>query len=359
MVYRTLDAVHYPGRVTAVLLVGDKLQAVGGSAERGTMGQFGAILVVGTADGESELREIALEGTQVLAENRLKLVEAYRRLAAESLHEVLVGIVTRGIVEEILAQRRRKEIGEERSLEDAALAHEDEYHLVHHLRRYPRHHHRHQPLLEEIAEEFLVVLIARLLHHMDAVGELVDIVWVLVWVPFRQTPEIFLQGIVRETEITVDDAVQYLLGKMQPSFVHLRPERVLDVVVDAGEVRILAGVDHAASQLEEARYDVVLKLIVGSQPLLDGLHPRLAAVCLAGTVEVPGTQEVDMLVARFHHAGGVGIVGAKLPVGILLRLILVDAIPHADLAEVADILVVPARFKVVAPLLQELRKQSL
>ena len=111
VVYRTLDAVHYPGRVTAVLLVGDKLLAVGGSAERGTMGQFGAILVVGTADGESELREIALEGTQVLAENRLKLVEAYRRLAAESLHEVLVGIVARGIVEEILAQRRRKEIG--------------------------------------------------------------------------------------------------------------------------------------------------------------------------------------------------------------------------------------------------------
>ena len=189
---------------------------------------------------------------------------------------------------------------------------------------------------------------------MDAVGELVDIVGVLVAVPFRQTPEIFLQGIVGGTEITVDDAVQHLLGKMQPSLVHLRPERVLDVVVDAGEVRILAAVNHAASQLEEARHDVVLKLVVGSQPLLDGLHPRLAAVCLAGTVEVPGTQEVGMLVACFHHAGGIYIVGAKLPVGILHRLVLVDAISHADLAEVADILVVPARFKVVAPLLQEL-----
>ena len=189
---------------------------------------------------------------------------------------------------------------------------------------------------------------------MDAVGELVDIVGVLVAVPYRQTPEIFLQGIVGGTEITVDDAVQHLLGKMQPSLVHLRPERVLDVVVDAGEVRILAAEDHAASQLEEARHDVVLKLVVGIQPLLDGLHPRLAAVCLAGTVEVPGTQEVGMLVARFHHAGGVGIVGTKLLVGILHRLVLVDAISHADLAEVADILVVPARFKIVAPLLQEL-----
>ena len=198
------------------------------------------------------------------------------------------------------------------------------------------------------------MLIARLLHHMDAVGELVDIVGVLVAVPYRQTPEIFLQGIVGGTEITVDDAVQHLLGKMQPSLVHLRPERVLDVVVDAGEVRILAAEDHTASQLEEARHNVVLKLVVGIQPLLDGLHPRLAAVCLAGTVEVPGTQEVGMLVARFHHAGGIDIVGTKLLVGILHRLVLVDAISHADLAEVADILVVPARFKVVAPLLQEL-----
>ena len=119
-------------------------------------------------------------------------------------------------------------------------------------------------------------------------------------------------------------------------------------------MRILAAVNHAASQLGEARHDVVLKLVVGSQPLLDGLHPRLAAVCFARAVEVPGTKEVGMIVARFQHAGGIDIVGAKLPVGILHRLVLVDAISHADLAEVADILVVPARFKVVAPLLQEL-----
>ena len=49
------------------------------------MGQFGAILVVGTADGESEFREIALEGTQVLAENRLKLVALLLKASMKSL----------------------------------------------------------------------------------------------------------------------------------------------------------------------------------------------------------------------------------------------------------------------------------
>ena len=41
---------------------------------------------------------------RVLAEYHLKLVETEQSLAAESLHEVLVGIGSRRVVEEVLAQ---------------------------------------------------------------------------------------------------------------------------------------------------------------------------------------------------------------------------------------------------------------
>ena len=133
MVYRTLDALHNPWRITAVLLVGDKLLTVGGAAERGTVGQFAAVLVVGAADGEGELREVALEGTQVLAEDALELIETDHRLAAECLHEVLVGIAGSGVVEEILAQLRGQEVGKEGGLVNAAFAYEDEDELVDHL----------------------------------------------------------------------------------------------------------------------------------------------------------------------------------------------------------------------------------
>ena len=137
-----------------------------------SVGQFAAVLVVRTADGEGELREVAFEGTQVLAEDGLEFIETDHRLAAESLHEVLVGIGSRRVVEEVLAQLWGQQHVEERGLEDAALAHEDEYHLVHHLQRYPHHHHRHQPLLEEIAEEALRMLVVGQVLYVDAVGKL-------------------------------------------------------------------------------------------------------------------------------------------------------------------------------------------
>ena len=170
VVYRTLDALHYPWTVAAILLVGDKLLTVGGAAERTSVGQLGAILVVRTADGEGELGDIALEGAQVLAEDALKLVQAEQRLAGESLHEVLVGIGSRGVVEEILAQGWWQQPGKEGGLHDASLAHEDEYHLVYHAQRNPCHHHRHEPLLEEIAKELLGVLVIGAFLDLDAVG---------------------------------------------------------------------------------------------------------------------------------------------------------------------------------------------
>ena len=134
MVYRTIYALYNPWRIAAVLLVGDKLLTVGCAAERSTVGQFATVLVVGTADGEGELREVALEGTQVLAEDGLELIETDHRLAAECLHEVLVGITGSGIVEEILAQLWGQEVGKEGGLENAALAYEDEDELVDYLR---------------------------------------------------------------------------------------------------------------------------------------------------------------------------------------------------------------------------------
>ena len=170
LLHRADDALHHPWRITAVLLIGDKLTAVAGSAETGTVGQLAAILVVGTADGEHQLGDGTLEGTEVLAEDGLKLVQADESLAGARLHEVLVGVTGCGVVDEVLAEARRKEVGEEGGLEDATLAHENQDGLVHHLERHPSHHHRHEPFLEEVAKPFLGVEVVGVILHHDAVG---------------------------------------------------------------------------------------------------------------------------------------------------------------------------------------------
>ena len=81
---------------------------------------------------------LLLKALQVLAEYHLKLVETEQSLAAESLHEVLVGIGTVESLRKYWRQLWGQQHVEERGLEDAALAHEDEYHLVHHLQRSPQ-----------------------------------------------------------------------------------------------------------------------------------------------------------------------------------------------------------------------------
>ena len=124
VVYRTLDALYQLRTVAAVLLVGDELLVVGGAAERSAVGHLRTVLVVRSADGECHLGHVALEGAQVLAEYHLKLVETEQSLAAESLHEVLVCVGSRRVVEEVLAQLWGQQHLEERGLEDAALAHE-------------------------------------------------------------------------------------------------------------------------------------------------------------------------------------------------------------------------------------------
>ena len=83
---------------------------------------------------------------------------------------VLVGIDGCRLVEVVLSERRREEIVEERGLEDAALSHKDEHHLVDRVGAYPSYHHRHDPLAEVLPESGLVVVIPLLRDDVYAVG---------------------------------------------------------------------------------------------------------------------------------------------------------------------------------------------
>ena len=76
--------------------------------------------------------------------------------------------------------------------------------------------------------------------HLDAVGELVDVVGILSLLPFRQTAQVIVQGVEGLAEVAVDDVVQGLLREMQSRLVHFAPDGVFDIVVDAYPVRILA-----------------------------------------------------------------------------------------------------------------------
>ena len=81
LVSRAHDALRNPGRVAAVLRVGDDLLVVGGPRHCGTMVQVAAESVVGPSDGEMQFGHVALEGIEVLAESGVELVEAHQDLA--------------------------------------------------------------------------------------------------------------------------------------------------------------------------------------------------------------------------------------------------------------------------------------
>ena len=251
------------------------------------MGQLAAILVVRTTDGENQFGDGALEGTLVLAEDGLKLVQADEPLAGARLLEVLVGIVGGGVVDEVLAEARREEVGEEGGLEDATLAHENQDVLVHHLERHPSHHHRHEPFLEEVAKPFLGVEVVGIILHHDAVGELLDVVGMFTSYPRFQTVEIFLEGIERLAEVAVDDVVERGARYPQPLLCHLSPEGVLQVVIDYRPVGIFAAQHHQAPDFVGSRHHVVMELISGGKPLLDAVDGRAMALLLAVTIEAP------------------------------------------------------------------------
>ena len=170
------------------------------------MGQFRTVLVVRAADGEEELRYAALEGTQVLAESRLKLVETHQRLACHCLHEVLVGIACRRFIDEVIVQHLRQQFVEEGGLEETALAHEDEDGLAYHGIRYPGHHHGYKPFLEEVSEVFLGMVGTIRIRNVNAVGKHLNVVSLPV--PCRESCEIIEQRIVLLAEVAVDEGVE-------------------------------------------------------------------------------------------------------------------------------------------------------
>ena len=129
-------------------------------------------------------------------------------------------------------------------------------------------------------------MVARAIVDGNPVGKLVDVVGFSV--PFRQTPEIFVEGIPRLAEIAVDDGVQLDGGHFKSHLVHLGPDGVLYVVVDAGPLMIFAVDDIAAQHLVESRHLVVVELVSHREPLFDDLDGRLTREALALAVEVPG-----------------------------------------------------------------------
>ena len=90
---------YNPWRETAVLHIGDDVLLVARAAERSTMLQLRAVLVIRAAEGEHLLGHVALEGTQVSAEYRLKLIQVHTSLGSLSLHGILVQIVAGTVVQ--------------------------------------------------------------------------------------------------------------------------------------------------------------------------------------------------------------------------------------------------------------------
>ena len=130
------------------------------------------------------------------------------------------------------------------------------------------------------------MVVARAIVDGYPVGKLVDVVGLSV--PFGQTPEIFVEGIPRLAEVAVDDGVQLDGAHFESHLVHLGPDGVLYVVVDAGPLVVFAFDYIAAQHLVKSRHLIVVKLVSHREPLLDYLDGRLTREALAFAVEVPG-----------------------------------------------------------------------
>ena len=121
--------------------------------------------------------------------------------------------------------------------------------------------------------------------------------------------QVILQGVEGRAEVAVEDDVEHGGGYVHAMFVHLRPERVLRVIVDAGPEGVFACEHHQAAHLVEACHHVAMELVSGAEPLLDGLHGWTVLEGLALAIEVPGAEAFGVLVARLHHGCRVGIFG--------------------------------------------------
>ena len=103
------------------------------------------------------------------------------------------------------------------------------------------------------------MVVARAIVDGYPVGKLVDVVGLSV--PFGQTPEIFVEGVPRFAEVTVDDGVQLDGAHFESHLVHLGPDGVLYVVVDAGPLMVFAVDDIATQHLVKSRHLIVVELV--------------------------------------------------------------------------------------------------
>ena len=99
----TLDLLDAPDEETAVLVIIDDMNLIARGTEPRIVLQNAVPLGIRDSHADVALRDVALEGIQVLAAQTTELIETHYRLAGTHLQEILVLVVARRIVGEILA----------------------------------------------------------------------------------------------------------------------------------------------------------------------------------------------------------------------------------------------------------------
>ena len=326
---RTLNAFHLPYEVAAGLLFADDVDVVARTAERGVVEQLRAVTGIGTSQGDGGLGDDALEGAEVLAHGRLKLVETDESLAGTQLQKVLVVVVGGGVVGVILAQLGRQQVLEEGGLVESALAHEDEHHFVDHPRGYPARHHAYDPLAEHLGELLLGVEVGGVVLHHHAPAQLTDVVGVAL-LPFGQALEKFGQWIVSSHEVAVQHDVQQIDGDLQSVEIHPREDGVFDGVVDDGPAEVAGVLDVESSHLGLVGDGVSAQLESGAEPLPHVLDVGGALVSFAGGIEVPAAEVGGVLVHPVYDALDAVVLAAILLQHPVEQLLLVGTVAVAE-----------------------------
>ena len=345
---RTLNAFHLPYEVAACLLFADDVDVVARAAERGVMEQLRAVAGIGTSQGDGGLGDDALEGAEVLAHGRLKLVETDESLAGTQLQEVLVVVVGGGVVGVILAQLGRQQVLEEGGLVESALAHEDEHHLVDHPRGYPACHHAYDPLAEHLGELLLGVEVGGVVLHHHAPAQLTDVVGVAL-LPFGQALEKFGQWIVSSHEVAVQHDVQQVDGDLQSVEIHPREDGVFDGVVDDGPAEVAGVLDVESSHLGLVGDGVSAQFESGAEPLPHVLDVGGALVSFARGIEVPAAEVGGVLVHPVYDALDAVVLAAILLQHPVEQLLLVGTVAVAESSKPHAVFVVAAGLKLHPP----------
>ena len=101
-----------PDEETAVLVIIDDMNLIARGTEPRIVLQNAVPLGIRDSHADVALRDVALEGIQVLAAQTAELIETHYRLTGTHLQEILVLVVARRIVGEILAQMGRQKMVE-------------------------------------------------------------------------------------------------------------------------------------------------------------------------------------------------------------------------------------------------------